>query len=305
MSETQHGQSSSFRLKIYGVRGSYPPTAGYSSQYGVNTTCLRFDIGPYIIIMDAGSGIINLGYELTAENAGTRPLDNLFLFFSHTHIDHLMGFPYFYPLYLPKTVLHVISPAILNESMQSILDNLLNPAFFPVTLSELPARLSFQDFSEREAVFFYPDKYVKTRIESSGKEKGWIGKVSCMRNYNHPKGGVYIYKVEDAAGHAVVFATDVEGFRNGDQRLIRFAENAEILLHDAQYFPGQYPAYQGFGHSTYEMACQVAEAAAVKKLLLFHHDPRHSDEDLDLIEKKAQQIFPESYSASENMQFEF
>ena len=126
-----------------------------------------------------------------------------------------------------------------------------------------------------------------------------------MRNYTHPKGGVYIYKFENNSGHSVVFATDIEGYVGGDQRLAKFAHNANILIHDAQYSLAEYNMFQGFGHSTFVMACEVAKNAGIKKLVLSHHDPKHSDAELKQLEKEAQKIFPDTYLATESMEFIF
>lgn len=297
-----------FRVKIYGVRGSYPPLNGNGTEFGVNTTCLRVDFGKHLVIIDAGTGIIKLGFDLMNEMKTDPPRQNyhqLFLLFTHTHIDHLMGFPYFAPLYHPLTDLNIISPAQLNYSIEEILETLMSPAFFPVTIAELPSRFNYQEFAENRQIYFYEDDYQLLTTKDAPKSDKWIGRLSCMRNYTHPKGGVYIYKFEDSAGHSVVFATDVEGFVGGDQRLTKFSEGADVLIHDAQYTLPEYDVFQGFGHSTFEMACEVAKKAGVGKLILSHHDPKHSDNELKDLESKAKNIFPETYIASETMEFSF
>jgi len=296
------------KVKIYGVRGSFPPTNGDATKYGVNTTCLRIDFGEHIIIIDAGTGIIKLGADLISEMKAGKNKQNyhkLFMLFTHTHIDHLMGFPYFQLLYMPQTELNIISAAQLNYSMEEILETLMSPAFFPVTIAELPSQFNYQDFAENRVVYFFEDDYEIYSVTDSARVENWIGKITCMRNYTHPKGGVYIYKFEDSAGHSVVFATDVEGFIGGDQRLINFAENANVLIHDAQYSLPEYDMFQGFGHSTFEMACNVAKNAGVKKLVLSHHDPKHSDSELEDLDKAAKKLFAETYIASESMEFTF
>ncbi|NOX36407.1 MAG: MBL fold metallo-hydrolase [Calditrichaeota bacterium] len=297
-----------FRMKIYGVRGSYPPTNGFATHFGVNTTCIRFDIGKHLIVFDAGTGIINLGNDLLKEIKNGNSRQNLWkihLFFTHLHIDHLMGFPYFSMIYIPQTELHLISPRILVYSLKDSLEMLMSPALFPVTMNELPSRKIFHDLAENRVVFFLEDDFQIVHVTDAPSVKNWIGKISCIRNYTHPKGGTYIYKVEFQNNHSVVFATDVEGFVGGDQRIINFARGADILIHDAQYTLREYEMFQGFGHSTYEMACEIAKKAEVKKLLLFHHDPKHDDAELSELEMKAREIFPETYMASENMEFNF
>lgn len=297
-----------FRLKIYGVRGSHPPTTGKATQYGVNTACLRIDIGRHLLIVDAGTGIIDLGKDLLSEIKSGKSKQNLFklhLFFTHTHIDHLFGFPYFNMLYLPKTEMHIISPPILNITAEEVLNTWMSPAFFPVAASELPGTLYYHDFGENRQVYFFENDFKVLPVTEALTVKGWIGRISCLRNYTHPKGGNYIYKFENSRERSIVFATDVEGMLGGDQRLIDFAKNTDVLIHDAQYSPEEYLLSQGFGHSTYEMACEVAQKASVKKLILFHHDPNHSDEELQDLENQAKKIFPHSYIADETMEFSF
>ncbi len=299
---------SDFRLKIYGVRGSYPPTHGDATRFGVNTTSIRIDIGEHVVIIDAGTGIINLGNDLIQEIKSGKSKQNLFklhLFFTHTHIDHLFGFPYFGMMYMPQTEMHVIAPSLLDYSIRDVLDTWMSPAFFPVTMSELPSTFEFYDFGESRQVYFFENDFKVVSVNDAEKMENWIARIVCLRNYTHPKGGTYSYKIEGRQGNAIVFATDIEGYPGGDQRLIRFAENATILIHDAQYSLPEYRMFQGYGHSTYEAACEVAQKASVEKLILFHHDPKHTDQELNELESSAQKLFPNSYMATEAMEFTF
>ncbi len=296
------------RLKIYGVRGSYPPTNSQHSKIGINTTCLRLDIGKHLIVFDAGTGIINLGHDLVAQWKNKENQQDIFkihLFFTHAHIDHIMGFPYFNLIYFPQAEFHIISPPFLNHSIQDVLESLMSPVIFPVTFAELPARFHFHGMGENRQVFFYENEFRIFHVSEEHIPSGWLGKISCLRNYTHPKGGTYIYKIQSPEGKSLVFATDIEGFVNGDKRLARFAHKAQVLIHDAQYSWPEYEMFQGFGHSTYEMACEVARQAEVEKLVLFHHDPKHSDAELLELEEKSRELFPESYLATESMEFEF
>lgn len=295
------------RLKVYGSRGSYSPTFGNGTTIGPNTTCFRVDIGDNIIIFDAGSGIINCGADLFKEMQSERASHSewkLHLFFTHLHIDHIVGFPFFSMLYMPKTKIHFIGPKILDYEVEDTLRTFMHPPFFPVSLEELPFRREFYRITEGKVVYFYENDFIIQGSAESAK-KGWVGKISTIRNYMHPKGGSHFYKIEIPSGKTIVIATDTEGFVGGDQRLIKFAQGADLLLHDAQYEPKEYGMMQGFGHSTYEMACDIAEKAGVKKLLLVHHDPRYQDERLTQIEANAQKLFPQTFLAKECMEFVF
>lgn len=293
------------RVKIYGARGSYACTNLTTSSVGVNTTCVRIDIGKHILIFDAGSGIINLGQDLITEMHQKRsaaPKWKFHLFFTHFHLDHLAGFPFFAMLYMPKSEIHFFGPKILNYSLEDTLRTFMHPPFFPVGMHELPFEGHFYQISEKNVVYFYEgDFLLQTALGTP--DEGWLAKMSCMRNYMHPKGGSFFYKLENTAGRVMVFASDTEGLIGGDQRLIKFAKGVDLLFHDAQYTPAEYLSSQGFGHSTYEMACEVAQKAGVKKLVLFHHDPKYNDETLKEIESSARKLFPETFSAAESMEF--
>lgn len=293
------------RVKIYGARGSYSPTDGKASKVGVNTTCLRVDVGKNIIIFDAGSGIINCGKDL-AKKFHTEHSDasewKTNLIFTHMHLDHICGFPFFAMLYMPKSVINVISPIILDYEIEDVLDGYMHPPLFPVGLSDLPFSGHFHNIAEKNIIYFYDDNFVIHNPFEEVKD-GWQVKITCSRNYMHPKGGSFFYKIETPAGSKFVFASDTEGFVGGDHRLINFAKDADVLLHDAQYTPQQYPMLQGFGHSTYEMACEVAEKAGVKKLVLIHHDPNHDDKTLNEIESAAAGVFSNTVVGTEGMEF--
>ncbi len=300
-------KSNLLRVKIYGARGSYSSTDNKATEVGVNTTCLRVDVGKNIIIFDAGSGIINCGKDLAKEFHTERSSQNKWkthLFFTHMHMDHLCGFPFFAMLYMPKSLIHLISPRILDVTLEEALNRFMHPPLFPVGINDLPFEGHFHEFAEKYIAYFYEDDF-KIKLAINAAEDGWLAKISCIRNYMHPKGGSFFYKIETPAGHKFVFASDTEGFVGGDHRLINFAKDADVLLHDAQYIPEQYPMFQGFGHSTYEMACEVAEKAGVKKLVLVHHDPNHDDSVLKEIEQNAAKIFPNTVLGCEGMEFEF
>jgi len=129
-------------------------------------------------------------------------------------------------------------------------------------------------------------------------------RVECMRGYNHPKSGVNIYKVV-ADGKTLVYATDTEGFVSGDRRLIEFARGADVLIHDAMYTEERYTAAsastQGYGHSTVRIAAELANAAGVGKLLLFHHDPANDDDALDRMEAEGKTFFAQTYMARQGL----
>ncbi len=295
------------RIKIYGVRGSYSPTKMTNTNIGVNTTCIYAEISDLNLIFDAGSGVINCGKEIIQRYSAQQKqalAKKTHLFFTHLHIDHLNGLPYFPMLYIPQSEIHCFSPKILDHSLPDVVQQMVNPPYFPVCYHELPCKFIFNEIKEFNTLYFNDDGYVIKSVPEFHDSK-WKIKISCMRNLTHPKGGGFFYKLETNSGIKIVLATDTEGFVGGDQRLINFAKDADLLVHDAHYTPEEYPKFQGFGHSTYEMACGIAQKAGVKTLVLTHHDPDRTDAQLFDIEEKARKLFPATKLAAENMILEF
>jgi ribonuclease BN (tRNA processing enzyme) len=199
--------------------------------------------------------------------------------------------------------LHFFGPATLGMDFEQILTTQVEPQFYPVAMYEFRSRKSFHNINEN--MFFYFEKGSQEPLvghtNNTEAAKGKLA-IYTMKYYFHPKDGSYIYRVE-ANDKKLVFATDVEGYAGSDQRLVNFSKDADILIHDAQYSEEQYKNFSGYGHSNAAMAGEAAKQANVKKLLLFHHDPNNSDEDLKLIQKRAREIFPQSELATEKWEW--
>ncbi len=296
--------SADMRIKFYGVRGSFSPTKMTQTQIGVNTCCVRLDIDDQILIFDAGSGIINCGNDLVKQfrdSASPGLAWKTHLFFSHHHLDHLNGFPFFPLLYCPQAEVHLLSPRILQFTLEETLNQLVAPPFFPVSFSDLSFRRHFHELTENRVVYFYPDRLQIVPLYEPPPDH-WVGRVFSLRHFTHPKGGAFFYRIEAPSGKRVVLAVDAEGFVGGDQRLVQFARDADVLIHDAHYTPEEYLQFQGYGHSSYAMACDVARQAHVKKLVLIHHNPERDDRQLRQLELSARKLFPQTILAVENME---
>ena len=296
-----------FKAKLYGVRGSYPISPSEGTKIGGNTTCLLVRTNEHIIIFDAGSGIIQLGRDLIPEiiehNKTNKEPFQISIIFTHTHSDHLMGFPFFIPLYMAGAHLHFFGPATLGQSLEETLSRLVDPQYFPVGMQEFQSKKSFYDINESNFIYFNPGNPVPQLGRKNETEAAFSDIiVNAMKYYFHPKDGTLVYRVE-WNDKKLVLATDVEEYSGCDQRLINFAKDADVLIHDAQYTPEQYKLFNGYGHSNYEMACQAAKLANVKKLLLFHHDPGNDDEQLKEIEQKAKKIFTDTELATEKWEW--
>jgi len=293
-----------FLAKLYGVRGSYPIAPEEGTKIGGNTTCFMVRTPEHVVIFDAGSGIIQLGKDLIPEiikhTQKTKSPFHITILFTHTHTDHLLGFPFFAPIYMPNVHVHFFGPATLGMDFEDVLTNQVVPQYFPVSMHEFRSRKTFHNIDENTFIYFNPDT-PEPQIGRIGETEPALSPLTIytMKYYFHPKDGSYVYRTESAE-KKIVFATDVEEYVGGDQRLINFSKGADILIHDAQYTAEQYTKFAGYGHSSVKMACDAARQAEVKKLLLFHHDPNSTDGMLEEIVRNARKLFANTELATEH-----
>jgi phosphoribosyl 1,2-cyclic phosphodiesterase len=297
-------------IRFWGVRGSYPVPGSAMARYGGNTACVEIEAGDTTIILDAGTGIISLGRELTRRAREQGRKVSGVLLFSHLHHDHTQGFPFFLPAFIPGTAFQVYGPDFLGSSPQITLEQVMQPPYFPLRLSDVNGMLNFGVLRETDVLQLggtglHADAQVFAA--NSMPDDPQAVNVHVLRSYAHP-GGVYHYRI-DWLGRSVVYATDTEGYVNGDRRLVNFARGTDLLIHDAQYtdehYLGLVPGLsltQGYGHSTVSMACQVAATAGAKQLALFHHAPEYDDDQMDRVAAQARATFPKAIVAYEGLE---
>ena len=309
MPELGTGQNS-ITVKFWGVRGSYPAPGAETVHYGGNTPCIEVSTAGHTIILDAGTGIIPLGRDLLRRSIRSRQPVEATLLFSHMHHDHTQGFPFFVPAFVMSTRLHIFGPHLVENGLEQVLAHNMIPPFFPVTLHDMSATKDISSLSESQCILLCKDNPVPV-LQSIGSHSACIESdavcIRVLKSYAHP-GGVLIYRIE-WRGWSVVYATDTEGYANTDRRLASFAHGTDLLIHDAQYTEEHYlglapdgRSTQGWGHSTAAMACDVAQAAVVKRLALFHFDPGYSDRTVAHIEKEACQRFSATLAAREGLE---
>ncbi|MCD6460510.1 MBL fold metallo-hydrolase [bacterium] len=299
-----------FEVIIRGCRGSYPKPGKDTIIYGGNTTCTEVKIGNCLIIFDAGTGIITLGQELCRKKKKNNQPIYVNIFFTHIHHDHTEGLPFFEPAYFSSTSLNIFGPSVFQDPLVDVLSQAMLPPFFPVEFSEMKSRKLVQELSDGDTVVCSPETGMPKNIifskEQTKKISGNDIQIRCLKGYAHPKVGIYIYSVL-WQGKKLIFATDTEGYAGGDQRLIKFAEHADLLIHDAQFTSELYTDIrspkQGWGHSTVEMAVEVAEKSGVEKLVLTHHDPNDTDEQVLAKEKYAKTLFNNVECAVEDKKY--
>lgn len=273
-----------FSVRFWGVRGSIPVPGPATARTGGNTSCVEVRAGSELIIFDAGTGLRRLGNALMDELPVVARM-----FFTHVHWDHIQGFPFFTPAFIKGNRFDLFGARKLSSTLAETLAGQMNFPNFPVSLAEMGAQMNFHDLREGEAVACGDAVITNSQL-------------------NHP-GGVFAYRV-DFGGHSVVFATDTEHYSCVDSKLVALAEAADVLVYDAQYTPEEYrgtdeqAARTGWGHSTWEEGIKVADAARVRRLVLFHHDPDHDDDAIDHIEAQARQAFPGASAAREGMSIE-
>jgi len=298
--------SEQFVVRFWGTRGSYPTPGPTTIKYGGNTTCVELQVGKQTIVIDAGTGIINLGHDLLRRSKaqGNKPIVATILL-THMHHDHTQGFPYFIPAYVGTSTLHILGPRTFDQEIEEILNHAVLPPSFPVSLHEMPSVKVIRSLQGTEMVVIDQEQgslHIHNIYHDHIEPTPDLVCVRIHKSYAHPKSGVYIYRVE-WNGKSVVFASDTEGYVDTDRRLVNFARDTDLIIHDAQYTEDEYSgSKQGWGHSTPTMACEVAQMANARRLVLFHHEPLYTDEKIAEIEHKAQTLFPETIAAYEGLE---
>ncbi len=250
------------KLKFYGTRGSTPVCEAGFQQFGGNTTCFQitFTDTNRIVIIDAGTGLRNLGRDMRA--IGHRQ-DLLVIAFTHFHWDHLQGFPFFAPAYNPKQKITILTLG-QNQTignLREIFEVPLQSQYFPVQLNQMGAQFEFLKVDDASKQFPVGVDDVETNVTG--------------QRHNHP-GGAYGFRIE-RGGKVLVICTDVEHGEEIDPQVVELSRGADLLVHDAQYTAEELRTHRGWGHSSFDQAMQVAEMAGVKRLAMTHHDPEHDD----------------------------
>lgn len=286
---------SEFKVKFRGVRGSYPIAHKDFLQYGGNTACVEVNVNGHLIILDAGTGLIDLGNELLEKYISSglsteeRTPVKATVLISHIHQDHIQGFTFFRPLHIPSTNLNVYGNVNYNETLSDELASLLFGKSFPLDLGDIAGNLNINDISDTEAIILRHDsapiiKRIEKAQDATPENDDVV--ITCYRSYAHPQEGVLIYKIA-YKDKVMVYATDKESYLGGDKKLTNFARGCDLLIHDAQYTTEDYASpitpKQGYGHSTFEMAVEAQKQANAKKLVFFHYDPDYDDNKLNII----------------------
>ena len=259
----------SLTLRFWGTRGSIPSPGIATARYGGNTPCVELRTADgWLVILDAGTGIRELGRSLMERANGNGVDGDIFL--THAHWDHIQGIPFFAPLFHRGNHFTIWGSRSLQTSIDRVVRDQMSPVVFPVTFEELQARIDFQELAEE-------------RRAGSGYEVSAIA-------VRHPGGALgYRFTERNGGDGGLVYVSDNELnplARYDDpprwrERFVEFARGANVLVHDSMYTAQEYASFVGWGHSTYEDAVELALEAEVQRLVLFHHRPERTDDEVD------------------------
>lgn len=286
-------------IKFWGVRGSIAVPGCETVKYGGDTACVEIRVDGELIILDAGTGIRRLGLKLVNES-GNSPIEAHILI-THTHWDHIQGFPFFAPAFMPQNKFTIYGCEDANRNLKRLLSGQMESEYFPTSLEQMEADIQFVELS-------------------AGTFQ--IGKAQITAMFmNHP-GLAFGYKILSSDGKVVVYTGDTEPYYqllsgnvnstdaaiSGEVRyfidkleadFVQFVDSADLLIFDAQYTLEEYSGNIGWGHSPWDYAVNVGLKAKVRKLALFHHDPNRSDDEVDEIVRKSRNIIKEKCSSME------
>lgn len=270
------------RVRFWGVRGSIACPGPETVRYGGNTSCIEIRCGGRLLVFDGGTGLRVLGNELLKQGRRVE----VDLFYSHTHLDHIVGLPFFAPCYDAKSRIRIwaghLSPPL---GIEAVLNKMMVAPLFPIPMDIFAARVQFTDFRAGEVLKPHPGIRLRTAP------------------LNHPNGATG-YRVE-YGGKSVAYITDTEHRPDElDANILDLVDGADVMIYDATYTDAEYPGHRDWGHSTWQEGVRLADAARVRTLVLFHHDPGHDDDFMDRIAAEARHARPGTIVAQEGMVLE-
>jgi phosphoribosyl 1,2-cyclic phosphodiesterase len=269
------------KLRFWGVRGSAATPGPSTLNFGGNTSCVELrQAHTEVILFDSGTGIREAGLDIVAR-AGKAP-EHLHLFLTHFHWDHIQGLPFFAPLYNPANHVWIYSSGF-TAPLKAALNGLMSSPYFPVGFESLPA---------------------KVEIVELGSDVARVGGVTVQPFQVHHPQGSCAYKVQHGASSAIYAPDREHGDARLDAILVEQAREVGALVLDSQYTPEEYESHRGWGHSTWLESTRVARAARAQNLVLFHHDPAHTDDILLRIEESARREFAQTFVAREGWELE-
>lgn len=265
-------------VTFWGVRGSFPCATLNHMRYGGNTSCVTVEVGGTTIILDAGTGLFQLGKHLIKKGVTAATL-----LLSHSHTDHIIGFPFFAPAWIGSFALTIMAGHLKdNGGVREVFEVAMRDPVFPVKLADMGGATRFHDFNVGESFALGPDVMVRTAP------------------LNHPNGAT-AYRIE-AEGKTVCYVTDTEHVPGKlDQNILDLIRGADLVIYDSTYTEEEYPKKVGWGHSTWEEGIRLCRSAGAKHLAIFHHDPDHTDDFMERVDEQARHTWDKAFVAREGM----
>jgi ribonuclease BN (tRNA processing enzyme) len=282
-------------VRIWGCRGSIPCPGPSTVEFGGNTSCLEIRADARLIIVDMGTGIRLLGDWLLENDLRSASIDTD-IFVTHTHWDHIMGFPLFAPLFSSATKLRIHGPVSYeNDTLESIIGTQLSYRYWPVRLSDLAAHIEYDQIGETTLNLGeglrVTAKYLNHPVLCLGYRFEYRGKSIVTAYDTEPFRNVFPTNPEDPGYDEYTAREGERAAREANEKIFRFMQNADVLIHDSQYTAGEYGTDKvGWGHSSYEYAIAAAQKTGVRKLVLFHHDPHRTDRQLAAFETEFREM---------------
>lgn len=269
-------------VKFWGVRGSIACPSPNHIKYGGNTSCIEVTASGHRLILDAGTGIRGLGQEYMKND-----VSSIHILLTHTHWDHINGFPFFVPAYDPRRSLHIMAGHLRGkEGIQNVLAAQMDNPMFPVPLSAMQAEMRFEDFVAGTSFDIYDDVHIRT----------------CA--LNHPNGATG-YRIEHK-GASVCYITDTEHVPGKlDENILGLIEGADMVIYDSTYTEEEFPAKIGWGHSTWNEGVKLCREAGAKSMAIFHHDPEHEDDFMDKLGEEAKAEWDQTFVAREGVELTY
>lgn len=267
------------KARFWGTRGSIPTPGKSTVIYGGNTPCVEVRL-PHneLVILDAGTGLRNLGDSLIAKGESV----NAYILISHPHWDHVQGFPFFKPAFISGNEFTIVGGQFREVNLRQMITDLMDKVYFPIQLNELKAKINFHPVKEETLKIFdgtltscylnHPAFALGYRIDAGGRSLVYI---SDNEPFDREVAGS-LKNVEK-----VIVEKYLESKGDPNQKIFDFAREADVLIHDSTYTPEEYVNHVGWGHSHYLFSLKVAAEAGVKKLVLFHHDQTRTDAQVD------------------------
>jgi phosphoribosyl 1,2-cyclic phosphodiesterase len=279
-------------IRFWGVRGSIPCPGPHTVKYGGNTPCieLRFQDVDRLIILDAGSGIRELGNRIVADELPKGPIRTE-IFLTHTHWDHIMGFAFFAPIYVPATRLKVYGPVTYeDDTLEQVVGGQLTYRYFPVRQEELASEIEYIHLKEVSLDLgddiMVTTKYLNHPLLCLGYRFEHHGKVICTAYDTEPFRNIFCTDPHDPSYDAAMASEGEQVAQEENQRVEDFFAGADLLVHDTQYTREEYESSKvGWGHSSFEHAIAAAKNSGVRRLALFHHEPLRTDAQIDELTK--------------------